>query len=312
MIKNLAKNYKQDDRWQYLVEECHAIVGQRLKNARSEVISGYAELGCRVANDPLYKKYGKGNQGFINDLADEAKISPRSIYQAIQFYEKYLLGVRQEVVCNALQTLNWEEGENISWHKIVQKLPEGNKTETPPLPKGKYQVIYADIPWAYDVDLSEGATRSPTNNYPVMDLEEIKNFGGEVRKLAAEDCVLFMWITAPKLNWMNDVLEAWGFQYKTNFIWDKIKPNMGHYSSVRHEILIIAGKGKCAPTCDGKTIQSIDSVQSIEKTSRHSEKPHEFRNIIETLYPNYKKIELFARGKAPKGWAFWGNEADEN
>ena len=89
--------------------------------------------------------------------------------------------------------------------------------------------------------------------------------------------------------------------------WDKVKPNMGHYSSVRHEILIIAGKGTCAPTVDGKIIQSIDSVQSIPKSARHSEKPHEFYNIIETLYPDTKKIELFARNKR-KGWDNWGNE----
>lgn len=176
----------------------------------------------------------------------------------------------------------------------------------------RYQVIYADPPWAYDVDLSEGATRSPTNNYPVMDLETLKIFGEKVKEISHKDCILFMWITAPKLNWMNDVLEAWGFDYKTNLIWDKIKPNMGHYSSVRHEILIIAGKGTCSPTCDGKTIQSVDSVQSIEKSARHSEKPLEFIDIIEKLYPDYKKIELFARNKeGRKNWTYWGNQANE-
>src|SRR3990167_6349531 len=149
MIKNLAKNYKQDDRWQYLVEECHAIVGQRLKNARSEVISGYAELGCRVANDPLYKKYGKGNQGFINDLAIEAKISVSSIYKAVQFYGKYLPKVKQEVVCAVAQSLNWEEGENISWFKIEHKYLPEPKVKQIPLPKGKYQVLLCDPPWRY-------------------------------------------------------------------------------------------------------------------------------------------------------------------
>ena len=144
-----------------------------------------------------------------------------------------------------------------------------------------------------------------------MNLEELKEFGKKVREISAKDCILFMWITAPKLNWLNDVLEAWGFEYKTNLIWDKVKHNMGHYSSVRHEILIIAGKGSSAPVCDGKTIQSIDSVQSIEKSNRHSEKPGEFRGIIEKLYPGYKKIELFARGREPRGWVFWGHQRNE-
>jgi len=178
-------------------------------------------------------------------------------------------------------------------------------------PEGKYNVIYIDIPWKYDVDLSKGATRSPENNYPVMDLGDIKEFGKKVKEISHTNCIMFMWITAPKLNWMNDVLEAFGFEYKTNLIWDKIKPNMGHYSSVRHEILIIAGKGTCSPTCDGKTIQSVDSVQSIEKSTRHSEKPEEFIDIIDKLYPDYKKIELFARNNKKRlNWTYWGNEAN--
>lgn len=198
----------------------------------------------------------------------------------------------------------WDRAE------MRRQIRDRNRKEIP-LPEGKYQVIYADIPWAYDVDLSKGATRSPENNYPVMDLEEIKNFGLRVRELATDDCVLFMWITAPKLNWMGEVLEAFGFEYKTNLIWDKVKPNLGHYSSVRHEILVIAGKGNCAPICDGKTIQSIDSVQSIEKSSRHSEKPLEFMDIIDKLYPDYKKIELFARNKDKRrNWSYWGDQAN--
>jgi N6-adenosine-specific RNA methylase IME4 len=189
------------------------------------------------------------------------------------------------------------------------KREEVKNKEIPQLPENKYQLIYADPPWMYDIDLSSGATRSPENNYPVMDLEALVKFGEKVKEISNKDCVLFMWITAPKLNWMNPVLDAWGFEYKTNLIWDKIKPNMGHYSSVRHEILIIAGRGNCSPTCDGKTIQSVDSVQSIEKSARHSEKPKEFIEIIEKLYPDYKKIELFARNKEQrKNWTYWGNE----
>lgn len=118
-----------------------------------------------------------------------------------------------------------------------------------------------------------------------------------------------MWTTAPKLNWVNDILEAWGFDYKTNLIWDKVSHNLGHYSSVRHEILIIAGKGNAAPTCDGVTIQSVDSVQAIDKSVVHSRKPVEFYEIIEKLYPEAKKIELFHRGKPREGWSAWGNES---
>lgn len=229
----------------------------------------------------------------------------------ISHYERYesIANLPEKEFENYIQEVKKsnEELTSVGIIRMARKLEVPEKKLVSP-PKGKYQLIYCDPPWKYDVDLSSGATREPENNYPTMDLPDLIKFGEKIKEISNKDCVLFMWITAPKLNWMMDVLNAWDFEYKTNFIWDKIKPNMGHYSSVRHEILVIAGKGKCAPTCDGKTIQSIDSVQSIEKSPRHSEKPHEFYKIIEKLYPEHKKIELFARGIAPEGWTFWGNE----
>lgn len=287
----------QNEEWyKLLVEDCRATITECVTTSRWILVEGYWGVGQRIREDENVKKYGKGSAEFLASLANNIGISTRTLYYALQAYDKY----------PDIQGL--PEGKNISWNKLITKyLPEPKKLPTPKLPDGKYQVIYADPPWQYDVDLSSGATREPENNYPTMNLDDLVKFGEKVKEISNKDCVLFMWITAPKLNWMMEVLSAWGFEYKTNFIWDKIKPNMGHYSSVRHEILIIAGKGKCAPTCDGKTIQSIDSVQSIEKSSRHSEKPHEFYKIIETLYPEHKKIELFARNKKD-GWDNWGNE----
>jgi len=78
---------------------------------------------------------------------------------------------------------------------------------------------------------------------------------------------------------------------------------MGHYNSVRHELLLIATKGSCIPD----NVELFDSVQSIERTDRHSEKPEEFRKIIETLYIYGNKLELFAR-KSVEGWEVFGNE----
>lgn len=304
MNKEIIKNYRETDEYKYFVEECRATIDTGVWEARTRLIVAYGQLGKLITENPLYKKYKKGNKNFMANLAMDTRISYSTLSRAIQFYEKYRI--------DSHSAKGWDklpEGKNISWHKICSDLLPEPKVNAPPLPEGKWQVLYIDPPWAYDIDLSEGATRSPENNYPVMDLEELKTFSEKIKKISHTDCTLFMWITAPKLNWMNDVLESWGFDYKTNLIWDKIKPNMGHYSSVRHEILIIAGKGKCAPTCDGETIQSVDSVQSIEKSARHSEKPSEFMDIIDKLYPDFEKIELFSRfqGKRPK-WTFWGNE----
>ena len=128
-----------------------------------------------------------------------------------------------------------------------------------------------------------------------------------VYELAEDDAVLFLWATSPLLEDSFRLLDCWGFQYKTQFIWHKVKHNMGHYNSVRHEHLIIATKGSCIP--DNKKL--FDSVQTIERTDKHSEKPEEFRQIIEQLYTYGNKIELFARKKV-LGWDAYGNEILES
>jgi N6-adenosine-specific RNA methylase IME4 len=123
-----------------------------------------------------------------------------------------------------------------------------------------------------------------------------------VKEITEENAVLFIWSTSPHLPEALEVVKSWGFKYKTTFIWDKIKHNMGHYNSVRHEILLVCTKGSCTP--DVKKL--FDSVVSIERTA-HSKKPDEFRNIIDTLYTYGNKIELFAR-ESIKGWDVFGNQ----
>ena len=120
---------------------------------------------------------------------------------------------------------------------------------------------------------------------------------------SADNAVLFLWVTSPLLEDCFKVINAWGFTYKSSFVWDKVKHNMGHYNSVRHKFLLVCTKGSCTPD-----VQKLyDSVQSIER-SEHSRKPKEFRDIIDTLYPAGNRLEMFAR-EAPEGWDVWGNMA---
>ncbi len=173
------------------------------------------------------------------------------------------------------------------------------------LPKGKHLVIYADPPWKYgDAQAVKGdygtGTGAAAGHYAPMTMAELKAL--DVKSLAAENSVLFLWATSPLLPEALTLASAWGFKYKAMFVWDKVKHNMGHYNSVRHEMLLICTKGSCTP----QVSKLFDSVQAIERT-KHSEKPEQFRKIIETLYPKGRRIELFARKKT-KGWKAWGNE----
>lgn len=172
-------------------------------------------------------------------------------------------------------------------------------------PKGKYRVIYADPPWEYGDERSGGSYGGAVDHYPTMSLQELNDL--PVKDLTEDDAVLFMWATSPVFKDAFSLIESWGFKYKTQFVWDKVKHNMGHYNSVRHELLLIATKGSCLPDKN----ELIDSVQTIERTEKHSAKPEEFRNIIDTLYTYGNKIELFARKKVD-GWDAYGNEVTTN
>jgi N6-adenosine-specific RNA methylase IME4 len=171
----------------------------------------------------------------------------------------------------------------------------------------KFDVIYADPPWQYDDECLEGAIQSggASKHYPVMSIAEL--CGVPVKDISSDNAVLFLWVTSPIISECWDVIRAWGFEYKSMFVWDKVRHNMGHYNSVRHELLLICTKGSYLPSSK----KLYDSVISIEKTDEHSRKPEEFRQIIEAMYPEGRKIELFARGKVPTGWVAWGNEAEE-
>jgi N6-adenosine-specific RNA methylase IME4 len=181
------------------------------------------------------------------------------------------------------------------------------------MPGGKYRVILADPPWHYNdngVITDNDAYGRAERHYPTMELEKIKAL--PVQDLAARNCALFLWVPAPLLNDAFEVISAWGFTYKENIVWDKVGHNFGHYISVRHEHLLLATRGSMVP--DAEVANTIDSVQSIERSNLHSEKPNEFREIINTLYPPVRKgdrIELFARADVD-GWKRWGNETPIN
>ncbi|HON98596.1 MAG TPA: MT-A70 family methyltransferase [Bacteroidales bacterium] len=177
---------------------------------------------------------------------------------------------------------------------------DGIKESHPDLPIGKFRIIYADPPWKYSNSMPEYFSEQ-ANHYQLMSIDEIAAM--DIKSLAEDNAVLFLWVTSPILRESFKVIDAWGFEYKSSFVWDKIKHNMGHYNSVRHEFLLICTRGSCTPD----NIKLFDSVQSIERTE-HSEKPEFFREIIDTLYTHGRKIELFARKKV-EGWEVFGNES---
>lgn len=194
------------------------------------------------------------------------------------------------------------EGEKTLTEVIRQLRRAKAKQKVASIPFGKFRVLYADPPWKYgDSRESLDGTTGSSAHYPSMTISELCHL--PIEDKTAEDAVLFLWVTSPLLEECFHVIKAWGFKYKASFVWDKVKHNLGHYNSVRHEFLLLCTRGSCLPD----TPKLFDSVQVIERSDRHSEKPEEFRDIIETLYPHGRKLELFARKKS-KGWEVYGNE----
>lgn len=165
---------------------------------------------------------------------------------------------------------------------------------------GTFNVIYADPPWQYDYSPTEA--RAIENQYPTMPLADICEL--PVSEIAAEDCVLFLWTTSPKLEDALTVLRAWGFTYKTNMVWVKDKIGMGYYARQQHELLLIATKG-ALPVPEPATRPA--SVICGERAA-HSAKPESVYGLLERMYPDFPKVELFCR--APReGWSVWGNQS---
>jgi N6-adenosine-specific RNA methylase IME4 len=173
------------------------------------------------------------------------------------------------------------------------------------LPEKKYGVILEDPEWRFEFWSEKGKTNSSADNhYSTSSLEIIKS--RDVGSIAADDCVLFLWVTVPLLPVGIEVMEARGFTYKTNFNWHKNKAGTGYWNRNKHEHLLVGTRGKIPAPAEGDQWES-----SLEAAVRkHSEKPELFYEMIEAYFPTLPKIELNAR-KARKGWDRWGDQAPQ-
>ncbi len=201
----------------------------------------------------------------------------------------------------AEQTKWLDMAENNQWKrsKLRQEIRDMNKREVA-LPEGKFQVLYADPPWEYS---NSGFSQSAALQYQTMATEDI--CAKPIQPLAAEDSVLFLWVTSPQLLAGTQVMQSWGFSYQTMVVWVKSRaPGMGWFVNTKHELLLIGTKGAFQPKFKPDSVVEAD-------VERHSQKPDVFYELVEKMYPDTTKLELFAR-RPRTGWSSWGNEVMEN
>jgi len=173
--------------------------------------------------------------------------------------------------------------------------------DDPELPAGTYEVIYADPGWQYDNFNTQNAAQVLYTTWPADEIA--KKFGAAIEKVSSLYSVLFLWAVNPMLPEALQVMDAWGFRYKTNLAWVKPAPlGKAWWARSQHELLLIGVRSKTR-----KPAMVPASVLFCER-GEHSEKPEEFRIQIEMMYPAGSWLELFARKKS-EGWEVYGDEA---
>lgn len=174
----------------------------------------------------------------------------------------------------------------------------------------KYNIIYADPPWSFKVWSDKGKDRSAESHYNTMNKKSIQDLN--IQKITADNAVLLLWVTYPCLIEGLELMEKWGFKYKTcAFSWIKLnkkKPTpftgMGYYTRANNEICLLGTKGKPLPRLSKSVKQVV-----VEPIREHSRKPDCISDRIVELFGNLPRVELFAR-HTKEGWDTWGNEID--
>lgn len=165
----------------------------------------------------------------------------------------------------------------------------------------KYSVLLADPPWSAGQRGALGAEA----HYNLMSDERIKTMGGPIRDLMAPDSVCWLWVTNATIQTGHEVLTAWGFRYASILTW--IKPRLGLGQPLRNmtEHVLLGVRGRVPVTFRSQGTWLFAPVQE------HSHKPEELYDIIERLYPDGGRLELFARRRR-HGWDAWGNEVESD
>jgi N6-adenosine-specific RNA methylase IME4 len=298
---NLARRHLIDGQKFLLAEKIAPDVAKRAEARRLAMLKQFAPQEPR---SPLPPDGGNGDRHDNETAAEVARLVGIGSRNTYARGRKTLAKVRalapdlESKLESGAMTMR-DAAREVRQTAKAQRVAEIADTPVPELVEDEtFPVILADPPWKYDY--AEDTTRKIENHYPTMTVGEM----GELYVPAAEACVLFCWATSPKLRDAFDLLDAWEFEYKTCMVWVKDKIGMGYYARQQHEILLIATRGTLPVPEPGDRPSSV--FHGVRTT--HSTKPAIAHELIEAMYPHYRKCEMFAR-QPREGWKVWGNQA---
>lgn len=263
-------------------------------------IAGAEDTGLRArwefGRDLLAARDGKGRlpNGYLALVVEETQASRAEINHRMRFAERF---ATEEELSNALDSYR-------SWHEIVATALT-TKTSLPcveavaaPLAEGIYRTICADPPWQYGNTSTRGAAE---DHYPTMSISELCEL--PVEEWAHDEAHLYLWTTNGFLREAFDVMDAWGFVYKTTLTWVKPQIGMGNYFRSSTEHILFGVRGGM------RTLDSNQRNWFEEKRGRHSKKPARFFDLVEKCSPG-PFLEMFAREHPldRQHWSVWGNE----
>jgi N6-adenosine-specific RNA methylase IME4 len=241
------------------------------------------------------------------ELAKIAKVSHDTISKVKKIQEKAPEEVKQklatgEVSINAAYKEIKKEEKKKERDEKIQQVKQKIETENLTTIDKKYHVIAIDPPWAYNEkggfssDDYDAQNNRGAVDYPTMTVEQIK----QIELPAADDCVLFLWTTHAFLKDSFDIMQNWGFEYKANIVWDKVKMGMGRNIRMQCEFCLLGVKGK--PIIQGSSERDIIT----EARREHSRKPEAFYEMVERMCIG-NKLDYFSR-QTRNNWEHYGAE----
>lgn len=276
------------------IDKTPSAQGRNLPNVQTpDERASYDEMGLDRRRVAEWREVRDAGEGVVESALQNALAEGRAPTKA--------------EILNAAKAIRAEQQSEKADKRAEREATLANATRRASEAMGlqKYNVILADPPWRFEPYSREtGMDRAADNHYPTESVETIAAL--DVPDAAADDAVLFLWATAPMLPEALDVMSAWGFQYKSHLIWEKDRLGTGYWARNKHELLLIGTRGNIPAPSPGTQPESVVKAP----VGRHSEKPAIFYEIIERLFPNVPKLEMFAR-EHRAGWDSWGNEVGE-
>ena len=227
----------------------------------------------------------------------------RKVADAIESLDDYIAEIAKDEADASLNGFikftHHPEKRESSFDDVNAESESGIVTSLDEVYGHKFGTIYADPPWKYG---NQGTRAATDNHYDTMTVDSLCELA--IAELAADDSHLHLWTTNAFLFDARRVMQAWGFEYKSCFVWVKPQMGIGNYWRVSHEFLLLGVRGNAKSFAEHGHM----SWKSYDRT-KHSSKPEEVRHIIERVSPS-PRLELFGR-KPVEDWVVFGNQIDK-